>query len=324
MARAYCPPPGRSGSAQPVGCGHCRRYGSGSTALVSAPKDALPIRTSKWRCGPSQLPVQPSCPTTCPAWTRLPEMYRGRLQHVHVDEAVVVGGAVDGEVIAPAAVIRVAVLPAIDHDAVVHRDLGRPGLAEDVLTLVDMAGARSAESGKLVPEVVRPLEREHVPGGKPLRCPLVDAEEGGAVGQGSVSGPRLEARQRQAHRRAEPGAQGEHDRDRKPGLRRRPGQAGRGRRTPAVLGRPRPPADRALDAGPHAQLSRRAPLGFGAVASRAARSRLGACAPDVQLLPLTLDSGSRSKRSTIRAPRAGALVPPPLERFAAFRARRWS
>src|SRR4029079_4160172 len=53
----------------------------------------------------------------------LPEMHRGRLQHVHGDEALVVCWSVDGELVAAAPVIRVAVLPAIDHDAVVYRDL---------------------------------------------------------------------------------------------------------------------------------------------------------------------------------------------------------
>ncbi len=38
------------------------RYGSGFTGLLFS-------RTSKWRCGPVQLPVQPTLPITSPTWT---------------------------------------------------------------------------------------------------------------------------------------------------------------------------------------------------------------------------------------------------------------
>ena len=42
-----------------------QKYGSGSTA-------ASFTRTSKWQCGPVVLPVIPTMPTTCPAFTTSP------------------------------------------------------------------------------------------------------------------------------------------------------------------------------------------------------------------------------------------------------------
>ena len=41
------------------------RYVSGLTGLLFS-------RTSKWRCGPVQEPVQPTVPITSPTWTKEP------------------------------------------------------------------------------------------------------------------------------------------------------------------------------------------------------------------------------------------------------------
>src|SRR3954453_15612837 len=118
----------------------------------------------------------------------VPELYRRRLQHVHVDEAVVAGGAVEHYVVAAAAVVGIAVLPSVDHDPVVDRDLRCPGLPEDVLALMNVAVAGRAELGDLVAEVVWAEQREDIPADQARGRPRVHAAERAAVDERLISG----------------------------------------------------------------------------------------------------------------------------------------
>src|SRR5262249_50482670 len=57
---------------QPMGrgagsAGEPLRYGTGSYAVAA-------YLTSKWRCGPLELPVEPTKPITSPAWTCWPQL----------------------------------------------------------------------------------------------------------------------------------------------------------------------------------------------------------------------------------------------------------
>src|SRR4051794_10617599 len=171
----------------------------------------------------------------------VPELYRRRLQHVHVDEAVVAGGAVEHYVVAAAAVVGIAVLPSVDDDAVVDRDLGRPGLAEDVLALVDVAVTGCAELGDLVAEVVWAEQWEDIAADQARGRSRVDAEERGAVDERLIPGCLAQPRDREAEEGTERRAERQCDGHGESGLGGRPDES------PAPRRDTRAPADRSLN-----------------------------------------------------------------------------
>src|SRR3954452_25219088 len=127
--------------------------------------------------GPIALPRAAHLPDRLTGVDPITELDRRRLEHVHVDEAAVLRRAVYDDEVPAAARVRIGVLPPVDHNAVVHGDLGPAGLGKDVLTLVEVFGAWSAEVSDGVAEVVRPDDGEDEAAGKSGRRPGVDSEE---------------------------------------------------------------------------------------------------------------------------------------------------
>src|SRR4029077_18069430 len=180
----------------------------------------------------------------------VPELDRRGLQHVHVYEGGVVRRAVDDDVVPASAVVRIGGLASVHHDAVVDCDLRRPGLAEDVLPLVDVAGPGSSEASDLVAEVMWTAEGEDVSVDEPGRRPGVDAEERGAVGEGRAAGSLIEARHGEAEHRAESARPRARQRDRESRLGRRPEEPPPPRRDAStVLRGASPLLDRSPDTG---------------------------------------------------------------------------
>ena len=194
--------------------------------MVSAPKRRLADSHLEVEVGPVAAAGAAELPDHLAGVDLLAELHRRRLQHVHVDEAVVVGGAVDrrGSCPRPPAV-GIAVLAAIDDDAVVHRDLGRPGLAEDVLALVDVAVARRRRSGRLCrrSRAARSSGKTY-PAARPCGVPWSTPKSAALLASDRRPAPASRPGTGRPEHRAERRAQAEHDRDREAGLRRRPGQ----------------------------------------------------------------------------------------------------
>ena len=245
---------------------------------------------------------------------------------MHVDEAVVVRGAVDDDVVSAPAVVGIGGLAPVDHDPVVDRDLRRPGLAEDVLPLVDVAGPGRSEASDLVAEVVWAAEGEDISVDEPGRRPGVDAEERGAVGERRAAGSLIEARHGKAEHRAESAGQRKRQRDRQPCLGGRPEEPPPPRRNAsAVLRGASPLLDRSLDTGidpsrgrPRRRLESRRPLALEPLGQRLAPGKLnhlglrlgrcglqGRCRSDPRCRWRALPGQARSSKLVSRAPMAG-------------------